>query len=564
MGYLAAFRGIVLTMMRYLIAAAVLLASAGPAGAQESSSTNDPGQIERRIRERALPRPPAGVDITGPSEPAVPPAEIPPLKLVLAGVAVTGASVFEPAEFAPLYEEFLAREISTAEIEVILERITAFYRDRGYFLSRAVAPAQDLVGGILRVRVIEGYVDTVVFEDARREQELRPYVRRITAERPLKLATLERGVLLLNDVPGVGAAAGIRPKDEDAGAYELVIDVDEQAADGSFFFNNWGTDAVGPLQAWLSGGLNSTLGLGERLQAGIFTVPNQPNELLYGEVGYTHPIGWDGTYVSLTGSMTRVNEGDGSAIDSTSGRVALRAWHPLIRGQSQNLWLSGGFEYYNLEEDFDDERIAEDRLRILRAGLNYWLADAYKGDNFLAVELSQGLPVLGASRSGSDELTNPSGQSDFTKATLEASREQGLTEEIGIQVAFAGQKSLDRLLSSEQFGYGGSRFGRAYDFAEISGDDGVAGGMELRYGRDVGLSWLEGYQVFAASDVGMVWNDVPGETIVRDSLASVGVGLRLTLPRSILATIEVATGLDAFDDTEGGGTRVSFSLSSDF
>ncbi|MCA1481484.1 ShlB/FhaC/HecB family hemolysin secretion/activation protein, partial [Bradyrhizobium sp. NBAIM08] len=135
--------------------------------------------------------------------------------------------------------------------------------------------------------------------------------------------------------------------------------------------------------------------------------------------------------------------------------------------------------------------------------------------------LSQGLPVMGASRSGSDELTNPGGQSDFTKATLEASREQGLTEEIGVQVAFAGQKSLDRLLSSEQFGYGGSRFGRASDFAEISGDDGVAGGMELRYGRDVELSWLQGYQLFAASDVGLVWNDVPGETIVRDSLASV-------------------------------------------
>ncbi len=564
MGYFGAFKGIILTMMRYLFAAAIVLAWAGSASAQEASSTNDPGQIERRIRERELPRPPAGAEISGPREPAAPAAEVAPLKLVLAGVAVTGASVFDPATFAPLYEEFLAREISTAEIEVILERITTLYRDRGYFLSRAVAPAQDVIGGILRIRIIEGYVETVVFEDAAREKELRPYVRKITAERPLKLATLERGVLLMNDVPGVGAAASIRPKDENAGAYELIVDVDEQTADGSFFFNNWGTDAVGPLQTWLSGGLNSTLGLGERLQAGFFTVPNQPNELLYGEVGYTHPIGWDGTYVSLTGSVTRVNEGDGSTIDSTSGRVALRAWHPLIRGQSQNLWLSGGFEYYNLDEDADDETLAQDRLRIVRAGLNYWLADALKGDNFLSVELSQGLPVLGASRSGSDELTNPGGQSDFTKATLEASREQGLTEEIGVQVAFAGQKSLDRLLSSEQFGYGGSRFGRAYDFAEISGDDGVAGGMELRYGRDVELSWLEGYQLFAASDVGLVWNDVPGETVVRDSLASVGVGIRLTLPRSILATVEVATGLDAFDDTDGGGTRISFSLSSDF
>lgn len=377
-------------MMRYLLAAAILLAWTGSATAQEASSTNDPGQIERRIRERELPRPPAGAEISGPREPAVPPADVPPLRLVLTGLAVTGATVFDPADFAPLYEEFLAREISSAEIEVILERITAFYRERGYFLSRAVAPAQDVIGGILRVRIIEGYVETVLFEDAKRESELRPYVRKITVQRPLKLTTLERGVLLLNDVPGVGASASIRPKDESAGAYELIIAVDEQTTDGSFFFNNWGTEAVGPLQTWLSGGLNSVLGLGERLQAGFFTVPNQPNELLYGEVGYTHPVGWDGTYVSLSGSLTRVNEGDGSTIDSISGRVALRGWHPLIRGQSQNLWLSGGFEYYNLDEDADDETIAKDRLRVLRAGLNYWLADAFKGDNFLSVRAEPG------------------------------------------------------------------------------------------------------------------------------------------------------------------------------
>lgn len=551
-------------MMRYLLALAIILAWASSASAQDASSTNDPGQIERRIRERELPRPPAGAEISGPREPAAAPAAAAPLTFVLSAVAVTGASAFDPAAFTPLYAEFLARTITSGEIEIILERITAFYRDRGYFLSRAVAPAQDVIGGILRIRIIEGYVETVVFEDAERQKELRPYVRRITAERPLTLATLERGVLLLNDVPGVGAAASIRPKDEQAGAYELIIAIDEQTADGSFFFNNWGSDAVGPLQTWLAGGLNSPLGWGERLQAGVFTVPNQPRELLYGEVGYTHPLGWDGTYLSVTGSATRVNEGDGSTIDSTSGRMVLRAWHPLIRSQSQNLWLSGGLEYYNLDQDADDEPLAEDRLRVLRTGLNYWLADAFRGDNFLAVELSQGLPVLGASRSGSDELSNPGGQSDFTKATLEASREQGLTEEIGVQVAFAGQKSLDRLLTSEQFGYGGSRFGRAYDFAEISGDDGLAGGMELRYGRDVERTWLAGYQLFAASDVGLVWNDVPGETIVRDSLASVGVGLRLTLPRTILATVEVATGLAAFDDTDGGGTRISFSLSSDF
>lgn len=226
-------------MKRSLAAAAAVIVAVAAANAQEVSSTNDPGQIERRIRERALPQPPTGADITGPREPAVPAAPA-PLSLVLAGVAISGTSVFTPADFIPAYEKFLSREISTAEVELILARITRLYRDKGYFLTTAVAPPQDVIGGILRVQIIEGYVEAVTFQNVAREKELRPYVRRIVEERPLTLATLERGVLLMNDVPGVRTAASIRPKDAEAGAYELIIEAEENTADGSFFFNNWG------------------------------------------------------------------------------------------------------------------------------------------------------------------------------------------------------------------------------------------------------------------------------------------------------------------------------------
>lgn len=539
----------------------------GRAHAQATSATNDPGQIERRIRDRLLPAPPREAATPRVRTPAVaPPEAVEPLPLVLTGVVVEGATAFPAGAFIPAYRAFLGRTVTSREIETILARITALYRDRGYFLATAVAPPQSLVGGVVRIRVIEGHVAGVDVDGAGdREDELRPYLAPVLAEWPLKLATLERAVLLINDLPGIAAEAGMRPIDEDEGTYSLTLAVDTAAADGSVFVNNWGTDAVGPLQAWLSGGVNDAFGLGGRLQGGVFTVPNQPAELLYGELAYVHPIGRDGTFASVGGALARIDEGDGSAVESTSARATVRAWHPLIRRQEQNLWLTGTFDYYNLDQEDDGETTAEDRLRVLRAGFNYWRADTLSGNTFLSGEISQGLPILGASKSNAADLTTYKGRSDFTKATLTAAREQALTETLGVQISAAAQASLTRLLSAEQFGYGGSQFGAAYDFAELTGDDGVAAGIEVRYGREIGRRWLEAYQLFAGYDVGLVWNDGAGVTTVRDSLASLGGGIRLTFADGILGTLQFAYGLPAFDSTDGDGNgRVSFTVSADF
>ena len=541
----------------------LIVGQGGQAHAQTASSANDPGQIERRIRDRALPAPPREAVITPVQTPAVATEAVEPLSVALTGIVVEGATAFPTATFVSTYQEYLGRVVSSRDIETILARITRLYRDRGFFLSTAIAPPQDLLGGLVRVRVIEGYVERVAFKNAGgRADALRPHLDPVLAERPLTLATLERGVLLINDLPGIGAAAQMEVIDASRGTYELVLDVEDTAADGAFFFNNWGTDAVGPLQLWLSGGVNAGVGRGGRLQGGVFTVPNQPAELLYGELAYVHPLDRNGTFVSAGGALARINEGDGSAIDSTSQRATVRVWHPAIRQQDQNLWLSTTFDYYNLDQRTKGDSLVEDRLRVLRAGFNYWQADPGGGSTFLVGELSQGLPILGASRSNATNLTTYKGRSDFTKLTVSASREQGLTRAIGIQVTAKAQKSLTRLLSAEQFGYGGSQFGPAYDFSELVGDDGVAAGLELRFGRELDGWGLKAYQLFTGCDVGLVWNDAEGSRSVRDSLASIGGGIRLTLADGVLGTLQVARGLPAFDSTSGDDvSRMSFTLS---
>lgn len=533
----------------------------------ESLDQGDPGQIERRIEQRKAPEPEEAPPIKLPTLPrgAAPTTEAE--SFVLTAVVVEGATAIPPEAFGPLYEDQLAQRITLADVADIVARITKLYQDAGFLLSRAVAPPQDLAGGVLQIRVIEGFVDKVTLEGEPPLRRFVPYGDRIKDERPLSRATLERNVLLLNDLPGVSASPGIRPLDEDAGRYELVLAIEEDAVDGTVYLDNRGTPAVGRLQSWASAGTNNLLGLGERLQLGHFSVPNQPKELQYAELAYDQPLGTEGTRLTSTVSVTFVEAGDdldALDVESRSNGLSLSLQHAVLRRRDQSLWLSGILDVRNSEQEQLGVKVMEDRLRVLRGRGLYSLADALEGNNFLQLEVSQGLDVLGASSAGSPELSRPDGKSRFTKVNVTLTRHQAIGESFGLQVSGTGQWSSDPLLSSEEFALGGSQFGRAFDFAELTGEHGVAGSVELIYGHTFDGSWVPGFQLYGFYDGGAVWNDVSGD-VEGETLSSLGGGLRLQLGAWGLASLEVAKPINReVESTDSAAPRVFFSLSANF
>jgi hemolysin activation/secretion protein len=82
----------------------------------------------------------------------------------LSKVSIDGASTMTFEQLEVLYQHFLAREVSQADLLAIATAITQKYRDAGYHLSRAIIPAQELKGGHLRIQVIEGVVEDIVLQ----------------------------------------------------------------------------------------------------------------------------------------------------------------------------------------------------------------------------------------------------------------------------------------------------------------------------------------------------------------------------------------------------------------
>lgn len=551
-----------------MLSAAIFL-SIGSDALQAQQSA-DPAQIERRIEETKPDIRRAEPEIGVPEAPSAAP-RAPSDKeehFILAAVVVDGATVFDPALFAPFYEDLLAREVTLADVETILAKITGMYRDAGYILSRAVAPPQDLVAGVLHIEVIEGYIDQVDYKGVENKRALlEPYAARIKAERPLRISTLERYVLLINDISGIGIDPKLRPVQEDEGRYALVLDVGYKGADALAFLNNRGTPSAGRLQGWTSVGFNSVFGLAERIQFGFFTTPNQPEELLYFEGSYTQPIGSDGIHVSAVASVSDLDSGselDATEVESGATRVQLSAWYPIVRRSKRSLWLTGMLHYQDFRETSFDRTITADRLRVARLRLNYWQSH-HNGSTNVSLEASQGLNVLDATEQNSTNLSRADGRSDFTKANLFVGRTQGLTDNIGLQFNASAQWSAQPLLSSEEFALGGTGFGRAYDFSEVTGDLGAAASVELRYGKNLGKPWLNAYQVYAFYDIGSVWNTVSGVGEFRESISSTGAGARLTLNSTFRLALEAAKPLTRFVNTrDSTAMRYFFNLTASF
>ncbi len=538
--------------------------------AQESLAQEaDPGQIERRIEQlRPTPLPKAQPKLQEPT--AAPLVETgDEISFVLAAVSIQGASVFDAAEFGSLYAEFLAREVGPADLAEIALRITAKYNTAGYFLSHAVVPPQEVQGGVLRVRVVEGYLSEVRFRgDSAQDGLLGEYRGDFTRERPARLSTVERGLLVINDLPGMAVGDVQVAKVDDDGAYALVIPTTHSAVSGGANLDNRGTPEVGRLQGWTSVAFNSVMGLGERVQVSIATVPDQTSELVYGQLGYEQPLGTGGAVLGVSLAASAIDAGKGLAQEETESRsytAKTELRHPILLSRRQAMNLQVSFEVRGVSEDRFAISTIDDRLSVARVQVDYSLQDDLGGTSYAALEVSQGLDILNASNAGDINLSRPDGEGSFTKFRLDIIRLQKIWGPVSLRLGGQAQASLDPLLSSEEFLIGGSQFGRGYDFGEISGENGVAGSAELRFGQDRDSEVVTSYEAYGFVDGGALRNRNTASGSRSQTLASAGGGLRIGVSGNALASFEVAKPLDRRVDTTGDrDLRFFFAISAQF
>lgn len=527
---------------------------------------------------RILPKPVINPNplAAGPEIPIrVPNTQAPPeaakgVRFTLKGVVIEGADGLGESALRDLYADSLGRTVTLDMAWVLAAQITDRYKQAGYFLTRAYVPEQTIEDGILHIRVAEGFIESVTLDKKAADSRLvTAWIARLKSYKPINTRQLEQALLELNALSAYQFQAVLTPPKSKAGAEgatNLDLVATHKAPRGAVRFDNLGSRYLGPYRVqtdyelWALPDQKTSLSL-------LSSLPTKEVKSISLRHAITLAPQWSidlGGYYTTSAPGYRLAAQDVKSETYVLGAGATYQW---VRQRTENLSTRLGFDWINTQSDILGTPLVRDRIRRVQANLAYDRIDSWAGYNSINATVTQGIDGLGSNEAGQGNPSRRQAKPDFTKFEITASRLQNIDYNVQAFASFNGQLASGALYSSEEFGFGGQGFGRAYDSSEITGDHGASAALELRY---AGITPFVGITPtpFVFYDTGVVFNEDSGQP-AKASASSAGFGVRAQSDIGLQAGFTVAFPLtrdvaDPLYSRNGKAPRLLAELSYEF
>jgi len=534
--------------------ASLALCTAAVASTEETSPIED--RLPQREQQRSGPTTlPVGPDA------GQRPANIAPF--LLRSIEIEGATAITGGTLKDAVSGYLGKPAGAAELAGIAATMTRAYRDRGFFLSRVIIPPQDVIDGNLRVLAIEGVVVSAKVTGLSDEDAASQFSG-LLAERPARLSTFERALMLLSDRYGYRVEnTRLLPDATSPGQFRLELSATWKPVALEIFLDNRGTERNGEDQSFIGTYWNSLIQPGDRIAASLFTSPTNFSDTFYGELSYATP--WAGgnlwTEVGASASVWRDTQGASLAQDYFEAqKLWFRLSTPLLRTRATSMWLNLQLDARTAISDDAASPTRDESLRVLRGSFSYTeIGTASRTE--VALQGSRGLETLGASINDQPNLSRDESRPQFNRLRLNYNLFTQLAKNWSVNLSAIAQYADGSLPSSELFYFGGSRYGRGYDYNVISGDHAWATAAEVRYSFDGAFMGIRELQLFAFADAGRTWTLQP-EANDKLFASSAGGGIRLFIVPGLEASVEAALPLAYTDSLDvNDTTRIFVTLS---
>ena len=391
--------------------------------------------------------------------------------------------------------------------EHIANTVTYFYRGKGFFLARAYIPEQVVKDGVIKIQVIESFLDQVVFDgnEVYGDEQLAKQFADLVGN-PIYKDSIEQKLFQLNDFPGLEASAVFGPGAKPGSAAMLVKAKDEKRK-GFVSFDNYGSVFTGENRLRLHYDFNNTFNQADRLSLNLLA-NFSPRNGLYGDLSYVQPVISNRYRVGGGISYNQFDVGEELADLGISGEsfiVNAFISRNLVRSRLDNLGVGLDLSLKNATSKTIDTVAAEDKLTVFRFDVAYSGIDRWKwpAQHSATASVSVGVPeFLGSMDSNGDELSGRRGGSgefaggDFSKLVLSYTRSQPIYEFQTLLFRYRGQYTSDLLTAIEQFSLGGPDTVRAYPVAEALVDKATFVSIEwiAFVSPEVKHTWLNKFQ----------------------------------------------------------------------
>ncbi|MBN8464843.1 MAG: ShlB/FhaC/HecB family hemolysin secretion/activation protein [Dechloromonas sp.] len=466
-------------------------------------------------------------------------------RFVLEGVSLLPA---EPLQ-AQL-SDLIGQELGLADLRKAATRVTAFYREQGYFLARAYLPTQDIADGVVRIAVLEGRYGAVETGGSPRLEQQHAQgildAHQVGAGQPIERSALERSLILLEQRGGAPVRAVMQPG-ATVGTSHMVIEAPAGPLfSGQIGADNYGNRYSGQNRATALLNLNSPRGVGDF--ASLWLMKSRDSDAVF--AAYQTPVGYQG--LTLGASYSQFNYQlccEFAPLDQEGyAKVfGLQARYPLILSQRRILNAGLSFERKRLNDSSALGELSDKDANVVILSLDGVAATA-SGQNRYQLALAGGdLNISGPPAYVQANAATVDTAGRYLKLRGDYQYLHFLDNGHRLLLRLSGQASNRNLDSSEKFLMGGVNGVRAYPEGEAPADQALL--ARLDWVIPVPIAALPGSlstRLFV--DTGTVW--LLKDT--RDGLASfglpnhynlsgVGVGFNWSLPNGLTANLEAAT-----------------------
>ncbi len=465
---------------------------------------------------------PLGVEA---AKPKAPQTGVPSARFLLRALEYSPSELLSEADLKALGADYLGRQIGFSDLQALITRINARYKELGAYVAEATLPAQDVTDGVVQIRLIEGHIGAYHLKGNATTDILYVLPRMHNAPGALvDIARIEQDIVRFNRSNDVQLQAELKPG-QAFGTSDLDLVMQEPALQSvTLFTDNAGSHSTGEERLGVVYTNHSLTGYRDELMLSSTAANGYEGRAL----GYGVPVNtWGGRLtISMNDDHTQVRYGPFASLNVTgfakSWGLALR--QPLVLEAATSLYANLGYVARHAESYIEPVQIQRVDTQDTNLGLEGVRSDA------LGYWSGTVNVVSGNTRSPAQE--------DYVLARGNVQRNQVLGGAYSMQANLVWQSALcSNLPNGEQFFLGGTGTVRGYSNAAYSGLQGYALSVEVHRALDNSAAEPR-ISVFGFVDGGETRPKGPGLQAI--NLQSLGLGAELRLDAHLFGRVTFA------------------------
>lgn len=519
-----------LSLRRQICCALGILSLLSLSATAEAALPPPPGQVLQPLRPApSLPTAPGAVlALPSPAQQSSHSQET----LRVTRIAVVGNTVLTPAQIQTATAGLAGHTVTLGQLDAAATALTQALHTQGYPLAYAFLPAQKISDGIVQIQVVEPRYDQVTIHPSRLSENEAAYTLGVHPGEPITSTTLNRGLLLLDQTPGIRVAGTLIPGTRPATSSLAVTPENRALLSGSAGVNDYGGNYTGRVQWQGQVDLRNPFGYGSQISATGLTTSGG---LLHSAgLSLLSPNLWSGLRGSLFASWTHYRLGQQFAPLDVTGRAI--QWgagfsYPVILQPGTVLGAQLNFVQDRFRQQSAANPIPNDtELNLVSLGVNGALAGG-QGVTSFAVTVTGGNKVIFGAAQQALDAQGPQTAGGFWIGQFQGARQQDLPAGFRLTGRFQAQVASRNLDASQQLYLGGPYGVMSYSVGSGGGDQGILGRLSLSHRLPLPVPGH--LRLAALLQGGEVWqyhNLYPGALAPgydnRFGMAGAGLGLR--------------------------------------